>query len=148
MKYRYVMMGGALNGRTYDLPRDVGKEFRLPPSDKAVTEWMEARRKYDASSTGGWASPAHAPTPPADTVYTALIVDVIEQDVDTCDPDRLIEVKTCVPESWGTDPEKVAREMIRYFTRMNAAAHDAVSNAGYITPEIMRLGKFVGIFHK
>lgn len=148
MLYRYVMIGGALNGRTYQLPRDMGKEFRLPPSDKAVSEWMEARRKYDASSTGGWSSPAHAPTPPADTVYTALIVDVIEGPGDVNDPDSLIEVKTCVPEDWGTDPERVAREMIRYFTRMNNAAHDAVTNAGMITPEIVRLGKFVGIFHR
>lgn len=148
MLYRYVMIGGALNGRNYQLPRDVGKEFRLPPSDKAVSDWIEARRKYDASSAGEWMSPAHAPTPPADTVYIALIVDVIEGPGDVNDPDNLIEIKYCVPESWGTEPEKVAREMIRYFTRMNNAAHDAVTNAGTITPEIVRLGKFVGIFHR
>ena len=143
------MIGGALNGRTYQLPRDVGPEFRLPPSDKAVSEWIEARRKYDASSTGGWMSPAHAPTPPADTVYKALVfqVDTLHAD-DQNAPDEITNTRYCVPEEWGTDPEKVAKEMIRYFTRMNNAAHDAVTNAGMITPEIVRLGKFVGIFHR
>lgn len=148
MLYRYVMIGGALNGRSYQLQHDLGPEFRLPPSNEAMKAWTEARRKYDASSTGGWASPAHAPTPPADTVYKAIVWDVIEGGGDVNDPANMIEVRTCVPEEWGTDPEKVAREMSRYFTRMNNAAHEAVTNAGTITPEIVRLGKFVGIFHR
>ena len=146
MKYRYVMIGGALNGRTYDLPRDVGKEFRLPPSDKAIEAWYEQRAEWQ-QNVGEWGTGV-GPKPPADIVYVALIADVIQGPGDVNDPDNLIEVKTCVPEEWGSDPERVAREMFRYFARMNAAAHDAVSNAGYITPEIMRLGKFVGIFHK
>lgn len=144
MLYRYVMIGGALNGRTYQLTRDMGKEFRLPPSEKEMAAYVESVKRRANSAEYAF-SPAK---PPADTVYTALIVDVIEGPGDVNDPLNLIEVKTCVPEEWGTDPEKVAREMIRYFTRMNNAAHEAVTNAGMITPEIVRLGKFVGIFHR
>lgn len=147
MRYRYVMIGGALNGRSYDLPRDLGKEFRLPPSDREVQAWQDLRADWNKRA-GEWASPAHAPKPPADVVYHAMIADVIDSGGDVNDPDNLIEVKTCVPEEWGSDPERVAREMFRYFSRMNTAAADAVKNAGHITPEIVRLGKFVGIFHR
>lgn len=147
--YRYIMIGGALNGRTYQLPHDLGPQFRLPPSEKAIDAWMKERKRYDDSSTGGWMSPAHAPKPPDDIVYNGLVfqIDTLHAD-DVNAPDEVTHTRYCVPESWGTDPEKVAKEMIRYFSRMNKAAFDAVTNAGQITPEIMRLGNFVGVFHK
>lgn len=148
-KFRYVMIGGALNGRSYELPRDIGPEFRLPPSDKAMQAWTEARRKYDASSTGGWASPAHAPKPPADIVYHALTIQMDTlHGIEENEPDEVTTTRFCVPDEWGTDPEQVAKQLIRFMVRMNNATHAAVTQAGYVTPEIMRLGKFVGIFHR
>lgn len=147
MLYRYVMIGGALNGRTYQLQHDLGPEFRLPPSDREIEAWRQQRAEFVEGAKDLF-YPGCAPKPPKDVIYKALIVDVEESSGGDFDPDKLIQVRYCVPEAWGTDPERVAREMIRYFTRMNNAAADAVKNAGMITPEIVRLGKFVGIFHR
>lgn len=147
MQYRYIMIGGALNGRIYNLTHDRGREFRLPPSDREMAAWQQRRADWQKDA-GGWASPAHAPAPPADVVYNALIIDVEQGDGDVNDPMNLIEIRHCVPESWGTDPETVAKHMIRYFSRMNNAVSDMVQNAAMITPELMRVGKYVGIFHK
>lgn len=144
--YRYVMIGGALNGRIYQLPRDLGPEFRLPPSNVAIAAYhAKLKQWHDADQHMVYGS--EKPTPPPDTVYRGLVYEV-QTFIPDEGPDETIEIRYCVPEEWGKDPETVAKELIRYFMRMNTAVSDAVTNAGTITPEIVRLGKFVGIFHR
>lgn len=146
MQYRYIMIGGALNGRVYNLTHDRGREFRLPPSGREMSAWQQRIADWKKNAVD-W-TPEPAPEPPAAVVYNALIIDIVQGDGDVNDPMNLIEIRHCVPEDWGTDPETVAKHMIRYFSRMNNAVADMVHNAQMITPDLMRVGKFVGIFHK
>lgn len=145
--YRYTMLMGALNGRTYQFDHDRGPVFTLPASDQEYSAYAEALKKWKDAQASGVVYPR--PAPPKDITYQALTV-TIEQDqaADVNDPRRMIETRFCVPEEMGTDPEIVSKHMIRYFSRLNTAAADAVHNAPMISPEIVRLGKFIGVFHR
>lgn len=145
--YRYVMLMGALNGRTYQVDKDRGPVFVLPASDQEYAAHVDALKKWDRDAASGKYYPR--PAPPKDITYQALTMTVdVEETADVNDPRRLIETRYCVPAEVGTDPEQVAKAMIRYFARLNTAAADAVHKAPMITPEIVRLGKFIGVFHR
>lgn len=144
--YRYTMIGGALNGRTYQLDKDRGPVFTLPAPEREYNAYLEALKKWMEADASGVIYPK--PAPPKDATYQALIWQVDDAGGDPCDPDNLIETRLCVPDEWGTDPEQVAKHLIRYMVRMNTAAADAVHKAPMITPEIVRLGKFIGTFHR
>lgn len=145
--YRYTMLMGALNGRTYEFDHDRGPVFTLPASEREYNAYVDALKKWKQAEASGMIYPQ--PVPPKDITYQALTM-IIEhnQAADVNDPRWMIETRFCVPEEMGTDPEIVSKHLIRYFARLNTAAADAVHKAPMITPEIVRLGKFIGVFHK
>lgn len=145
--YRYTMLMGALNGRTYEFDQDRGPVFTLPASEQEYNAYFEAVKKWKQAEASGMIHPQ--PVPPKDITYQALTMTIEhDQHLHPSDPQWMIETRFCVPEEMGTDPEIVSKHMIRYFNRLNKAAADAVHNAPMITPEIVRLGKFIGTFHR
>lgn len=142
MRYRYVCYGGALNGRNYEFAADHGPEFTLPPDQKEWRAYLAKRKAWDPSEY------QPEPVKPPRIIYHALWLEVIEGHKNDQNKDGLIEVRHCVPKEWGTDPETVAKHLMRFMARMNSATVDAVTKAPMINPEIVRLGKFIGVFHR